>query len=126
MIRNEVEYQFQAARMGFLNQPIKIGERAEDWIDAAIVRDIVTKIRHGRWINRANPDCVNPEPGQIVELTRYSFEIADAIGIGVQEGARINLVNNSMLPPWCTGHEAPPAVCSRHITCFGRASLRAP
>ena len=36
---------------------------------------------------------------QIIEVLGDAFEIADAVGVGVLKGARVNLIDDSFFPP---------------------------
>src|SRR5262249_54254768 len=81
------------------DQPVEIGERAEDRIDAAIVRDVVAEIGHGRGVERRDPDGIDAEPGQIVRAFDDAGEVADAVGVAVLEGARVDLIDDRALPP---------------------------
>ena len=73
VVRHEVEDELHAARMRLGDQPVEVGERAEDRIDAAVIGDVVAEIGHRRRIDRREPDGVDAEPGEVVE------PLADAV-----------------------------------------------
>ncbi len=52
MIWNEIEQQPETPRVDRGKQPVEPGEVAEHGVDAAIVSNVVSEIRHGRGINR--------------------------------------------------------------------------
>ena len=78
VVGNVIEQHFQAAAMRVGQERIEIIEGAEDRIDVGVVADVVAEIRHRRWIDRRNPDGVQAEPLQIVELDPDAGKIAHA------------------------------------------------
>src|SRR6185369_4033191 len=67
----------------------------------AIVAHVVAEILHRRRIERRDPQRVHAEPDEIFEAAAYPFEITDAVAVGVEEAARIDLVEHRRLPPRC-------------------------
>ena len=76
MVWNKVEDNFQSFCMRLVNEAIKRYERAESWINFAVIGDIVTEIMHRRRINRRNPDRIDTEPDEIIEPQSNAIEIA--------------------------------------------------
>jgi hypothetical protein len=64
-----------------------------------VVGDVVTKIGHRRTKERRQPDGVDAQPRQVVEATTDTFEVSDAVTVGVLERTRIDLVDDGGLPP---------------------------
>ena len=85
--------------MGSGEKAVEVGERSEARIDIAIVRDVVTEVRHRRGEDGRYPDGVDAELAEIVEPGLDASEVADAVAVTVLEGARINLVDDAALPP---------------------------
>jgi len=52
MIGNKIKNYFEAAPMRFMQKGAEIGKRAEYRINIALVRDVVTEVRHRRGIDR--------------------------------------------------------------------------
>ena len=48
---------------------------------------------------RAKPDHIHAQLLQVVQLGGDAWQVADAVAIGVFEGAWIDLVDDSFLPP---------------------------
>ena len=99
MIRDIVEQELHATAMDIVQQGVEFRHGAEDRVDIGIVADIVAEIRHRRRIDRRNPDGIDAQPLKIIELLTNATEVTDAIAVAVHEGARIDLVNNTPLPP---------------------------
>ena len=81
------------------DQPVEIAERAEYGIDRAVIRHVVAEILHRRDEERRDPDRVDAQFGNVIELARDPVQIADAIIIAVEETARIDLIDHRAAPP---------------------------
>jgi hypothetical protein len=69
--------------MRFLDEAIETFERAEDRINPAVIRDIVTEVMHGRGIDWRNPDRVDAEPSEIIKPLPDTLKITYAITVRV-------------------------------------------
>jgi len=99
VIRNKVEDDFELLCMRFINEAVETFERAEDRINPAVIRDIVTEVMHGRRIDRRNPDRIDSEPNEIIEPLPDTIEIAYAIPVRILKGPRVDLIDCADLPP---------------------------
>src|SRR5262249_8218563 len=50
------------------------------------------------------PERVDAEPGQMVELPADPLEVADAVAVGVEKRTRIDLVDDRAAPPGSVPH----------------------
>ena len=66
MVEDEIKDDMQVPLMGFLQQMIKISQRAVLWVDVKIISNIVPEIFIRRWINRGEPERIYAQVGQIV------------------------------------------------------------
>ena len=78
---------------------IEIGQVAEQGIHVAIVADVVTEVLHRRREERREPDPVHAQAGDIVQLFEHTLQIADAVAVGVEKTAGIDLIDYSAPPP---------------------------
>src|SRR5262249_16023305 len=101
---HEVEDDANAALMQCRHQPVEVGKRAEERIDVEIVGDVVAEIGHRRGIDRRDPDGVDPEPVEIIDAIEGAVQVADAVTIAVLKGARIDLIDDGLPPPWLLYH----------------------
>src|SRR5215467_3925831 len=85
--------------MGFLHQGVEGFQVAEDRVNAGVVGDIIAKIDHRRWVERRDPEGIYAQPGEVVELRENPLQITNAITVAVLEAPRVNLVDDSTLPP---------------------------
>ena len=69
-----------------------------------VIRNIIAAVRAGRRIERREPDAVNAELLQIVELLQYPPQIADPVAVSVAEAPGPDLIKNHVLKPSCMTH----------------------
>src|SRR5258705_5905080 len=96
---HHVDDDLEVERMGARDQRVEIGQAAERWIDVAIVCDVVAEIRHGRDVERRNPDTVDAERRDVIELLDDARQIADAIAVAILKAPGIDLINDGVSPP---------------------------
>ena len=99
VVWNKIEDDFELLCMRFINEEIETFERAEDRINPAVIRDIVTEVMHWRGIDRRNPDRIYAEPDEIIKPLPDTIEIAYAITVRVLKGPRVDLIDCPDLPP---------------------------
>ena len=75
-----------------------------DKFDEDVIRNIIAAVRAGRRIERREPDAVNAELLQIVELLQYPPQIADPVAVSVAEAPGPDLIKNHVLKPSCMTH----------------------
>src|ERR1700683_2065703 len=105
VIRDQVNNDPNVAAMRLGDQPIETFQRAELGMDAAIVANVVAPILERRGIDWAQPDRIDAERRRsavvkIIEMRGNAVEVADSVTIGVGKTARINLVEDGLLPPF--------------------------
>ena len=86
-------------RCACVEHHVEVGERAEERVDVAVVGDVVAGVLLRRALERAQPDGVDAEVGEVVEVRRDAGEVADAVARAVGEGARVDLVDHGGAPP---------------------------
>lgn len=92
---------------------------AESCINCAEVRNVVAEIAHRRLEKWANPDCIDAERGDALEILDDARQVAQAISIAVFERARVDLIDDrrftqslrwpssggDLQPWWSSAHE---------------------
>jgi hypothetical protein len=81
------------------HETVEVVERAELRVDRAVVGDVVAPIGVGRRHDRAQPNRVDAEPIQVIEMLRYACEIADTVTVRVRERPDVDVVHDSVAPP---------------------------
>ena len=111
--------------LGGGDEVVEVGEGAVLWVDGFVVRDVVAEVDLWRGIMRGDPDGVDAEGLEVVEALRDAVEVADAVAVAVLEAARVDLVDDSVLPSgvvggwrgrgvelcWCLGMECRAGEC---------------
>ena len=67
-------------------------------IDMIVVLDVVLVVGR-RDENRIEPDALNPEGGDVVELGTNTLEVTDTVSVRVLVRRRVNLVNDGVVEP---------------------------
>ena len=86
-----------AMRLG--DEPIEILERAVARMDVLVVRDVVPVVAERRRVERQQPETVDPEPLEVLQLLREAGEVADAVVGAVEERADVRLIDDGVLVP---------------------------
>ena len=101
MVENQLRNDMHLAGMGGIHQPPEIVECTEFRTDAFIVEHVVAVVPARRRIERQEPDCIDAERCQVIQLPRQSGKIAESIPIGIEERLYMELVDDSILMPGC-------------------------
>ena len=104
MIGHQIEDQLQAGAMDRRHQRIEIRHRAEQRIDAAVIRNVVAKVGHRRGKDRRQPDRIDSKRAQIRQPFDDPADIADAVAVGILIGAWIDLIKDAVSPPDVSAH----------------------
>ena len=68
-------------------------------MDLPIIRDIIAHVYLRRLVNRTQPDDIDAQSFDVVELGVDSRQISDPVAVGVLEGCGVDLVDRGLLPP---------------------------
>src|SRR5579862_5317318 len=94
------------------DQPVEIRKIAEHRRNVAIIRNVISEIRHRRRVNRRNPNRVDAKTHHMVETSNDSPKIPDSIAVGILKRPRINLIDDAALPPLQIFHSWTPKIIS--------------
>ena len=86
-------------RCASFRKRLEIGERAVARIDGRVIGDVVAVVAQRRRIERQQPEDVDAEVLQIVELPRQTLKIADAVAVAVEERPDVRLVDDPVFVP---------------------------
>ena len=99
VVGDPVQEHAEVARVRLGEQRVEGREVAEERIDVAVVGHVVAEVGHRRAVDRRQPDRVDAEPLQVLEARAEAVEVADAVARRVGERARVDLVDDGLLPP---------------------------
>jgi hypothetical protein len=68
-------------------------------VDRLVVGDVVAAVAQRARVHRQQPDAVDPEPLEVVELLDQAAEVAGAVVVAVEEPAQVNLIEDGGLEP---------------------------
>ena len=88
------------------NQAVHVGKGAEHGVNVLIVGDIVAVVVLGGLEHRGQPDGVDAQFLQIVQLGDDAGNVAQPVAVAVAEAAGVDLIDDGVLPPWLWAHFA--------------------
>ncbi len=89
----------------FLDEVLGLGQGAEERVDGAVVRHVVTVVRHRRLVPRVDPNRVDAERPEVGQPGTETGDVADTVAVRVGETADVDLVDDGAAPPRCgAGH----------------------
>src|SRR5437870_13764159 len=68
-------------------------------MNIGVIGNVIAKIGHRRRVNRREPDGVNAEPAQVIQLAGDTREVSYPIPIAIEKTAWVDLINHARLPP---------------------------
>ena len=99
VVDDELGDDADAAAVRFGDEVIEVVERAVARMDVLVVGDVVAVVSQRRRVERQQPEAVDAEALQVVELLRQAGEVADAVVGAVEERADVRLVDDGVLVP---------------------------
>ena len=100
VVHDEVDDHPDAAGVRRVEELLEVAERAELRQHAGEVADVVAAVAQRRRVERRQPQAVDAEPLQVVELLGQPAQVAGAVAVGVVEAADEHLVEHRALEPF--------------------------
>ena len=99
VVHDEVGDDAHAALVRLLDERLEVVDVPVVGVDAEEVGDVVAAVAERRLVHRQEPDAVDAEPLQVVELLDQPAEVAGAVVVAVVEAADVDLVEHRRLEP---------------------------
>src|SRR5690606_13031756 len=99
VVGHDIDHELEAAPVGFGQQPVEVGEAPEDRVHAPVVGHVVAAVGHRGRVERAQPDRVHAQVGQVVQSAGDAGEVTYPVAVGVGEAARVDLVDHGVGGP---------------------------
>src|SRR6266545_308853 len=99
VVHDEVGDDAHTALMGLIDEALEIVHEPVVGMDREEVGDVVAPVAQWRLVHRQEPDAVDAEPLQVVELLDQPAEVAGAVVVAVEEAADVDLVEDRGLEP---------------------------
>lgn len=100
VIGNDVDQDADAVVVQRGDQGLEVGQGADPRVDVPVVDDVVAAVGQIRRVERAEPHGVDPQGCQVVDARQDAAHVTDTVGIAVGEATRVNLVDDSLAPPF--------------------------
>ena len=100
VIDHQVHQDIHVPLLRLGDQLLHVRHGAEPGVNVVIIRDIVSLIGKGGFIDRGKPENIHSQVLQIVQLLYDSPHIPDAVAVGVVKTLRVNLIRNLVMPPF--------------------------
>ena len=105
VVHHEVGDDAQPALVGRVDEGPDVVDRPVVGVDLVVVGDVVAAVAQRAGEHRQQPDDVDAQPLQVVELLGQPAEVAGAVGVAVEEPAQVDLVEDGLLEPEGIGLE---------------------
>ena len=89
----------EAEAVRLVQHVAKIVEGAELRVHVLIVGNVIAVILERRGIEGHQPDGVDAQVADVLQLGGQAFEVADAIVIGIEEGLDVDLIDDGIFIP---------------------------
>ena len=99
VVHDEVGDHAHPALVRLLDERLEVVDRPVVRVDREEVGDVVAAVAQRRRVHRQQPDAVDAEPLQVVELVDQPAEVAGAVVVAVEEPADVDLVEDRGLEP---------------------------
>ena len=96
----EIQKDADAARPRLGDEPIEFLQGADIGLEGHVVRDVVAPVHIRRERHRTEPDPVDPEPLEMVEMVDDTVQVAYPVRVRIGERTKVYLVEDAGLPPW--------------------------
>ena len=99
VVHDQVHDDFDPSFVGRGKHAVEVFHGSELRHNISVVRDVVTVVIIGRFVDRRQPDHINAEFFEIIQMHCDTVQVADSIPVTVLKGAWIDLINDSFFPP---------------------------
>jgi hypothetical protein len=99
MVDDQIGDDPDAALMRRRGQGLEVLDDADGRVDLAEVGDVIAVVLQGRLVDRHQPEAVDPELAQVVELLDQPAQVAVAVAARIVEAADIGFVDDGIFVP---------------------------
>ena len=113
VVHDEVGDHAHAELVRLVDEAAEVVDDAVVGMDAEEVRDVVAAVLERRGVHRQQPDAVDPEPLEVLELLGQPAQVARPVAVAVEEPADVDLVEDRPLEPQRVGLKPVAGLCGR-------------
>ena len=99
VVHHEVGDHAHPALVRLLDELAEVLDRPVVRVEREEVRDVVAAVAQRRLVHRQQPEAVDAEPLEVVELVDQAAEVAGAVVVAVEEATDVDLVEDGPLEP---------------------------
>ena len=109
-----------AALMCGLEKTLEVFEIAVTGVDRIVVSDVVPVVAQRRGKERHQPDGIDAQFLEVIQLLRQAAEIADAVCIGIEKRPHVHLVDDGVLVPELVLRHGQSVSLLRFTACYAK------
>jgi hypothetical protein len=99
VVGHDVDHDLQAQPVRLGDHRVEVVERAQARVHVPVVGDVVAAVGEFRGVERAEPEGVDAQCGQVAEALGDALEVPEPVTVGVGETAWIDLIDDGLPPP---------------------------
>jgi hypothetical protein len=107
VVQHELRHDLETAAVRLAQEGPEVAQRSVVGVDLGVVRDVVAVVAQRRGVEGQQPERVDAEVLQVVELRRQAAQVADPVAVAVVEGGDAELVEDRVLVPVARRAHAP-------------------
>ena len=99
VVHDEVDDDAHAALVGGVEERLEVLGRSQARLNAGVIRDVVPAVAQGRGEEGREPQTIDAEPLEVVELVDQAPEVSGAVAVAVFERPDQDFVEHRRLEP---------------------------
>jgi hypothetical protein len=100
VIEHQIEHHAHAALVRLIQKDFEFFQSPVFRIHAGVIRDVIANVKLRRGEVRRQPQRIDAERLQVIQLRDDALEIANPVAVAIRKAARIDLVKHGGLPPF--------------------------
>jgi hypothetical protein len=85
VVHHQVEEHAHAAAVGLVQKLSEVAARPQPFVDPAVIGDVVAVVAVRCRIRRCEPERIDAEAFEVVELITKTTEVANAVSVAIHE-----------------------------------------
>ncbi len=99
VVGDQVDDHLQAQAVGLGGHGVEVVQGPQARVDVAVILDVVTAIGQFGGVERAEPQGVDAQGGQVGQALGDAAQVTEPVAVGVGEAAGVDLVDDGLPPP---------------------------
>src|ERR1700751_3082637 len=99
MVQHHFDDDAQPALVGYRKKALKVLQRSIAGMNGPVIGNVIADVSKGRRKEGHQPYRIDTQLLKIIQPLRETCEIANAVPVGIVEGAHMHLINDCVLVP---------------------------